>query len=164
MLFPLFLETDPKLDKQDIIFHFLKDISKACLNHTYFVILILRNSLCCELYLFDLNEKHLFKYYRLLKIKLLYCCTYFMHIETKILDNFCISLLRRMYFPDTIEINHLNVFILVFNHFMHFSIYIENFIEFISWETMCRICIRTHLRRKQCNELCRHLNLNYINR
>ena len=110
------------------------------------------------------NEKHLFKYYRLLKIKLLYCCTYFMHIETKILDNFCISLLRRMYFPDTIEINHLNVFILVFNHFMHFSIYIENFIEFISWETMCRICIRTHLRRKQCNELCRHLNLNYRNR
>ena len=56
MLFPLFLETDPKLDKQDIIFHFLKDISKACLNHTYFVILILRNSLCCELYLFDLTH------------------------------------------------------------------------------------------------------------
>ena len=86
-----------------------------------------------------------------------------MHIETKILDNFCISLLRRMYFPDTIEINHLNVFILVFNHFMHFSIYIENFIEFISLETICRICSRAHLRRKQCNELCRHLNLNYRN-
>ena len=65
-----------------------------------------------------------------------------MCIEAKIPDNFCISLLRRIYFPDTIEINHSNVFILVFNHFMHFSIYIENFIEFISLETICRICSR----------------------